>query len=86
MEINRADGTYSVNTVKPVMEAPNSDDFERRRERRALMQEIGQVQVLTKSISDRMKRLRLLEEDVAMADSIVSSITARMKKLEMPED
>lgn len=68
------------------MEAPNSDDFERRRERRALMQEIGQVQVLTKSISDRMKRLRMLEEDVEMANSIVSSITARMKKLEMPED
>lgn len=68
------------------MEAPNPSDFESRRERRALMQEIAQVQLLTKSISERMKRLRFLEEDVEMANSIVSSITARMKKLEMPEN
>lgn len=64
----------------------NTRDFERRRERQVLLEEIAQVQALTKSISDRMKRLRLLEEDVDLANSIVSSITTRMRKLEMPDD
>jgi uncharacterized protein involved in exopolysaccharide biosynthesis len=65
---------------------PNPREFERRRERQALLTEIAQVETLTKSIAERMKRLRLLEEDLELANSIVSSITARMKKLDIPDD
>lgn len=62
--------------------SPQRNDLEARRERRELLQEIAQVQTLTASIAERMKRLRLLEEDVELASTIVSSITARMRKLE----
>lgn len=74
--------TYIIERRMENGNSPQRNDLEARRERRELLQEIAQVQTLTASIAERMKRLRLLEEDVELASTIVSSITARMRKLE----